>query len=45
MTDRRVVITGMGTVNPLAHDVEGTWGALLAGRSGVRATESRSPTA
>ena len=28
----RVVITGMGTVNPLGHDVESTWSALLAGK-------------
>ncbi len=32
---RRVVITGMGTVNPLAGDVAGTWKALCDGRSGV----------
>jgi len=31
----RVVITGMGTVNALAHNMEETWQALLAGRSGV----------
>ena len=36
MSKRRVVITGMGTVNPLAHDVETTWKQLLAGASGVR---------
>jgi 3-oxoacyl-[acyl-carrier-protein] synthase II len=39
MTPRRVVITGMGTVNPLGHDVESTWAALLACRSGISATE------
>lgn len=27
--NRRVVITGMGSVNPLAHNVEDTWAALL----------------
>jgi 3-oxoacyl-[acyl-carrier-protein] synthase II len=32
---RRVVITGMGTVNPLASDVAGTWKALCDGRSGI----------
>jgi 3-oxoacyl-[acyl-carrier-protein] synthase II len=32
---RRVVITGMGTVNPLASDVPAYWKALLAGKSGV----------
>lgn len=31
----RVVITGTGTINALAHDVEATWEALVAGRSGV----------
>ena len=35
MDRRRVVVTGMGTVNPLAHDVDGFWAALLAGKSGV----------
>ena len=38
MSRRRVVITGMGTVNPLGHDVEATWSALLAGRSGMATT-------
>ena len=32
---RRVVITGMGTVNPLATDVPSFWQGLLAGRSGI----------
>jgi 3-oxoacyl-[acyl-carrier-protein] synthase II len=32
---RRVVITGMGTVNPLASDVPAYWEALLAGKSGI----------
>lgn len=32
---RRVVITGMGTVNPLANDRESYWKALLAGKSGI----------
>ena len=32
---RRVVITGMGTVNPLANDVETTWKKLLDGESGI----------
>jgi 3-oxoacyl-[acyl-carrier-protein] synthase II len=39
MSDRRVVITGMGTINPLAHNVEDTWKALLAGESGVSPNE------
>ncbi len=36
---RRVVITGMGSVNPLGHDVAGTWAALLACKSGVSRNE------
>ena len=32
---RRVVITGLGTVNPLSSDVPAYWQALLAGKSGV----------
>ncbi|HYO62054.1 MAG TPA: beta-ketoacyl-ACP synthase II [Pyrinomonadaceae bacterium] len=32
---RRVVVTGLGLVTPLANNVEGTWSGLLAGRSGV----------
>jgi 3-oxoacyl-[acyl-carrier-protein] synthase II len=37
MTER-VVITGMGIVCPLGHDVETLWQALLAGKSGVAET-------
>ena len=36
MSDRRVVLTGLGTVNPLAHNVPDFWSALLAGKSGIR---------
>ncbi len=36
MDNRRVVVTGVGAVTPLGLDVEQTWQALLAGRSGVR---------
>jgi 3-oxoacyl-[acyl-carrier-protein] synthase II len=32
---RRVVITGMGCVNPLGHDVETMWAALKEGKSSV----------
>ena len=32
---RRVVISGMGTVNPLAKDVPHYWQGLLEGRSGI----------
>src|ERR1700730_16680540 len=32
---RRVVITGMGTVNSLCSDLKGFWQGLCAGRSGI----------
>jgi 3-oxoacyl-[acyl-carrier-protein] synthase II len=32
---KRVVITGMGTVNPLGNDVSSFWEGLVAGRSGA----------
>jgi len=34
----RVVITGMGIVCPLGHDVESLWQAMMAGKSGVAKT-------
>ncbi len=33
---RRVVVTGMGMVTPLACGLEATWSRLIAGQSGVR---------
>jgi 3-oxoacyl-[acyl-carrier-protein] synthase II len=36
---RRVVITGLGTVNSLCSDLPGFWSALLAGRSGIGTIE------
>jgi 3-oxoacyl-[acyl-carrier-protein] synthase II len=33
---KRVVVTGMGTTNPLGGDVPSTWDALVKGQSGVR---------
>lgn len=35
MDRTRVVVTGLGTVNPLAHNVDDFWAALLEGRSGA----------
>ncbi|MFQ5420813.1 MAG: beta-ketoacyl-ACP synthase II [Anaerolineae bacterium] len=32
---RRVVITGMGTYNPLGNDVAATWARVSAGQSGI----------
>ena len=36
MSQRRVVVTGLGATTPLGGDVATTWTALLAGKSGVR---------
>src|SRR4051794_21550719 len=33
---KRVVVTGMGTTNPVGGDVATTWEALIKGQSGVR---------
>lgn len=33
--ERRVVVTGLGTINPLGHNVAEYWSGLIAGRSGV----------
>ena len=38
MMTERVVITGMGVVCPLGHDVETLWQGLLSGKSGVAKT-------
>ena len=35
MSERRIVITGMGAVTPLGLDVNTTWENLIAGKSGV----------
>ncbi len=36
MSDRRVVLTGLGSVNPLANNVPEFWSALIACKSGIR---------
>ena len=34
-SDRRVVISGMGVVSPLGHDLESFWQNLIAGQCGI----------
>jgi 3-oxoacyl-[acyl-carrier-protein] synthase II len=36
MTQRRIVVTGLGATTPVGGDVPSTWEGLLTGRSGVR---------
>jgi 3-oxoacyl-[acyl-carrier-protein] synthase II len=36
MSQRHVVVTGLGATTPLGGDVASTWTALIAGKSGVR---------
>jgi len=40
MTDRRIVITGMGALSPLGNTVEENWDAMKNGRSGIRRIEN-----
>ena len=35
MTDRRVVVTGLGVVSPIGNDLETTWNNLINGVSGI----------
>jgi 3-oxoacyl-[acyl-carrier-protein] synthase II len=40
MTNREVVITGLGASTPLGGDMESTWQGLLAGKSGTQLLEA-----
>ena len=42
--NRRVVITGLGTINPLGNDVRTTWKNLLIGKRVVKRIENFDPT-
>src|SRR5215212_8751717 len=35
-SSRRVVVTGLGVVTSIGHDVETFWSSLVAGRGGVK---------
>ncbi len=39
LTQRRVVITGLGALTPLGNTVNTSWDAVVAGTSGIRAIE------
>lgn len=39
--ERRVVITGIGTINPLGHDAKEFWDSIAQGKSGVRIAQNR----
>ena len=32
---RRVVVTGLGTINPLGNNVENSWNSLINSKSGI----------
>ncbi len=39
MEDRRVVVTGLGTINPVGNTIDDTWKNLLSGTSGITRIE------
>ncbi|MBB5350032.1 3-oxoacyl-[acyl-carrier-protein] synthase II [Haloferula luteola] len=44
MSERRVVITGVGCVSPLGNDAESTWAGMKEGRSGIARITHLDPT-
>jgi 3-oxoacyl-[acyl-carrier-protein] synthase II len=44
MTERRVVITGIGVISPVGNDLKATWASLLAGRSGIARITALDPS-
>ncbi len=43
-SSRRVVVTGLGAIHGLGHDVDSFWASLLAGKSGVDRVTHFDPT-
>ena len=43
-TDRRVVITGLGVVTPLGHQLDVFWNSLIAGQCGIDRITAFDPT-
>ncbi len=44
ISERRVVITGLGAVSPLGNDAESTWDGMKNGRSGIGLIQGMDPT-
>jgi 3-oxoacyl-[acyl-carrier-protein] synthase II len=44
MSQRRVVVTGMGLVTPLGNDLATSWSGFVSGRSGIRTIEAFDPS-
>ena len=44
-TERRVVVTGLGVVTPLGHEVEGFWKRLVSGECGIDRITAFDPAA
>jgi 3-oxoacyl-[acyl-carrier-protein] synthase II len=40
MKDRRIVITGVGTINPVGSNVKEFWRALIVGKQGIRTVKN-----
>ena len=43
MSERRVVITGIGVISPVGNDLETFWKNLIEGRSGISRYDSFDP--
>ena len=41
----RVVVTGMGTINPIGKTLDEYWDGLIEGRSGARTRRTPTPAA
>ena len=39
LTEKRIVITGMGILSPIGSDLETFWNNLVTGQSGIRKIE------
>ena len=40
MSQRRVVVTGMGIISPVGSTIDSAWDAICNGRSGIREVAS-----